>query len=325
MSNPVNHFKIGLFVLIAGAASLASAVAFGASTSERPTLAYHTYFNESVQGLELGSPVKYRGVTIGTVAAIEIAPDRRHVDVMAEIDVEDIRRLGLTEAEGRDSDRHVRFLVPPDLRARLEGQGITGVKFLAIDFFDVGSSPKPDLPFDEPLNYIPAAPSLMKNLEDSIVKAVDALPVLSESVAAAAGRVDRILMQLEDEGVAEKALAVFDNVNTTLADLRTMVGNIDRARIPDKAAGTLQKVDAAVTRLDLVLQRIDGDDGLVASATRATDSFADVGKSANGTTRELDSTLREVKQAAEAIRELAETLERDPDMLVKGRSDEVKP
>lgn len=325
MSTPVNHFKIGLFVLLAGAASLGSAVAFGASTSERPTLAYHTFFNESVQGLELGSPVKYRGVTIGTVAAIEIAPDRRHVDVVAEIDVEDIRRLGLTEAEGRHSEKHVRFLVPPDLRAQLQGQGITGVKFLAIDFFDPSSTPTPELPFEEPENYIPAAPSLMKNLEDSIVKAVDALPVLSESVAAAAGRVDRILMQLEDEGVAEKALAVFDNVNVTLTELRTVVKKLDRANIPDRAAGTLQKVDVAVTRLDKVLQRIDGDDGLVASATRATDSFTEVGKSAHGTTRELDATLREVREAAAAIRELADTLERDPDMLLKGRAEEVKP
>jgi len=83
---PVNHFKIGLFVLLAVAATLATAVAFGASASQRPTLAYHTFFNESVQGLELGPPVKYRGVTIGVVAAIEIAPDRPHVDVVPEVD-----------------------------------------------------------------------------------------------------------------------------------------------------------------------------------------------------------------------------------------------
>ncbi len=325
MSTPVNHFKIGLFVLLGAAASLGTAVAFGASTSERPTLAYHTFFNESVQGLELGSPVKYRGVTIGVVAAVEIAPDRRHVDVVAEIDVEDIRRLGLTEAEGRNSEKNVRFLVPPDLRAQLQGQGITGVKFLAIDFFDPASNPYPELPFEEPENYIPAAPSLMKNLEDSIVKAVDALPMLSESVAAAAGRVDRILTQLEDEGIAGKALATFDNINTLLVDLRSTVGRIDKAKIPDRAAKTLENVDVAVIRLDKVLQRVDGDGGLVASATRATDSFTEVGKSAHGTTRELDATLREVREAAESIRELAETLERDPDMLVKGRSTEVQP
>ena len=316
---PVNHFKIGLFVLLAVAATLATAVAFGASASQRQTLAYHTFFNESVQGLEVGSPVKYRGVTIGVVSAIEIAPDRRHVDVVAEIDVEDVRRLGLTEEDG-NREGPVRFVVPADLRAQLQGQGITGVKFLAIDFFDPESNPPPALPFDTPVNYIPAAPSLMKNLEDSIVRAVDSLPVVAEKIAAAVTRVDGILARLEEKDVAGKALTTFDEVNQTLVSVRRVVEKIERAQVPERAAQTLEKVDVAVTRLDRVLQLAEGDQGLVASATRASDAFTEVGKSAHGTTRELDETLREVRDAAASIRDLAESLERDPDMLLKGRS-----
>lgn len=316
---PVNHFKVGLFVLLALAATLATAVAFGASASRRETLAYHTFFNESVQGLEIGSPVKYRGVTIGIVAAIEIAPDRRHVDVVAEIDVEDVQRLGLTEHDRR-GDEAVRFVVPADLRMQLQSQGITGVKFLALDFFDPETNPPPDLPFETPVNYIPAAPSLLKNLEDSIVRAVDALPVVSERIAAAVTRVDGMLARLEERGVADKAIATFDEVNATLAAMRRVVERVEKAQVPDRAARTLEKVDVAVTRLDHVLQRVDGDEGLVASATRATDAFTEVGRSAHGTTRELDATLREVRDAAESVRDLADALERDPDMLLKGRA-----
>ena len=198
---------------------------------------------------------------------------------------------------------------------------------MAIDFFNPETNPLPVLPFETPQNYIPAAPSLMKNLEDSIVRAVDALPVVSERIAAAATRVDSILKHLEEAGIANKAVETFDNVNNALVEMRAAVKNIDDAKVAAKAAKTLDKVDGAVVRLDKVLQRIDGDQGLVASATRATDSFTEVGRSfaevgrgASGSTRELDATLGEVREAAAAIRELAESLERDPDMLLKGRS-----
>ena len=51
----------------------------------------------------------------------------------------------------------------------------------------------------------------------------------------------------------------------------------------------------------------------------------DFGQNANGTVEQLEETLRDVGDAAQAIRDLAETLERDPDMLLKGRSPKVKP
>ncbi|AUX45312.1 uncharacterized protein SOCE26_067940 [Sorangium cellulosum] len=324
MSSPTNYFKIGLFVLLGLAAAFATAVAFGANQVERRTLAYYTYFNESVQGLDLGSPVKYRGVTIGTVAAVEIAPDRRHVQVAAELDLENIRRLGLTEASSGEAGP-IRFSVPPELRTQLQSQGITGMKFLAIDFFDPETNPLPELPFPTPLNYIPAAPSLMKSLEDSLVRAADSLPVMAERISSALDRVDLLLKGMQQENVAEKTVATLENVNGLVADLSDTVKRMNQAKLPEKAAGTLVRTEAAVARLDAVLRRFDGDAGLVASATRATDAFGEVGRSAHGTTRELDATLRDFREAIDAVRDVFESLEKEPDMLLKGRSEKEMP
>ncbi|WP_437923294.1 MlaD family protein [Sorangium sp. So ce291] len=325
MSSPTNYFKIGLFVLLGLAAAFATAVAFGANQVERKTLAYTTYFNESVQGLDIGSPVKYRGVNIGTVAAIEIAPDRRHVQVGAELDLESIRRLGLTETAPPGEAGPIRFSVPPELRTQLQSQGITGVKFLAIDFFDPETNPLPQLPFEAPTNYIPAAPSLMKSIEDSIVRAADSLPAMAEQISSALSHIDTMLAQLQSENLAEKTVLTLENVNAMLADLRGTVKGINQAKIPEKAASTLVKMDAAVARLDGVLQRFGGDDGLVASATRATDAFGEVGRSAHGTTDEIDTTLREFRETLEVVRELMESLDKEPDMLIKGRAGKKSP
>ncbi|MDF2698350.1 MAG: Paraquat-inducible protein, partial [Labilithrix sp.] len=70
MAAPTNHFKLGLFVLLAFAAVIATLITLGAWSMRKDSVQYHTYFNESVQGLDVGAPVKFRGVTIGFVSGI---------------------------------------------------------------------------------------------------------------------------------------------------------------------------------------------------------------------------------------------------------------
>ena len=163
MAAPTNYFKLGLFVILSFSAAGVAATALGAAALRKDTTIYHTYFNESVQGLDVGAPVKFRGVTIGKVSRIEIAPDHRHVDVVEELDVKDIRRLGLEEKDSRPL-KHAKFHVPSDLRAQLGSQGVTGVKFVSIDFFDPATNPPPTLPFTPRENYIPASPSLILSM-----------------------------------------------------------------------------------------------------------------------------------------------------------------
>jgi len=328
MFTPSNHFKLGLFVLVGLAALVATAGALGARTVQQEAVVYYTYFNESVQGLDVGSPVKFRGVTIGVVRAIEIAPDQRHVEIALELDVTDIRRMGLTEDGVRgntERDGPVQFMLPADLRAQLGSQGITGVKFILIDFFDQESNPPPDLPFTPPRNCIPAASSLMKNLEDSVVKAVERMPEVAESILAITTQIDAILMELRQKNVAGKAVATLENIDAAVTDLRAVLAHVSKAGLPARAAKLVDNLNIALTKVNQVLDRVDGDTGLIATASRTTRTLGDLGQSASGATQRLDTTLRDLREAAEAIRELADTLERDPDMLLKGRAIKEKP
>lgn len=319
MAAPTNHWKLGLFVVLGFAAAVVSAVVFGAASMRKETVKYHTYFNESVQGLDVGSPVKFRGVTIGYVSSIEIAPDHRHVDVTEELDVADIKRLGLLET-GVGRTGKPKFAIPPDLRAQLGSQGITGVKFVSIDFFDTKSNPPPDLPFAPEHRYIPAAQSVLKNLEDTITKAMDRLPEMVDAIVMIMGRVDRMLATLEKEDVAGKASVTLKHADEALTTMQATIARIDRANLGDKASGTLDELHVAVTKMNKVLDRLDGEKGLLATAQHATEAFGELGRNGTATQRDLEGTLRDVSEAAEAIRKLAEALDRDPDMLVKGRA-----
>src|SRR5690606_1939640 len=144
----------------------------------------------------------------------------------------DIKRLGLSETK---DGRRTTFLVPPDLRTQLGSQGITGVKFVAIDFFDPKSNPPPDLSFEVPEHYIPAAPSMMKNLEDTVTRAMDKRPERVDAVVAIATRVDRLVATLEDEQIVQKASQTLSDADQVLASVGRTMSRLERAQIPEKA------------------------------------------------------------------------------------------
>ena len=265
MAEGANHVKLGVLAIAAITAAIVTALALGLHAISEPTVGYHTYFDESVQGLDLGAPVKYRGVTVGSVQRIGIAPDRRRVDVTLAIRAEDARALGPA-------------LRLPELRAQLAIQGITGVKFVDMDLFDPRANPPPDLPFRPAPNYIPARPSLLKGL--------------TEDTASVLARMDRLL----DE--------------------------VGRERLPERIAKAVGGFDAAVADLRYVTRQLRGArlDALAASARRATESLGDLGRDTSDQTTELGETIHDLGEAARSIRNFVEMVEREPDILVKGRA-----
>lgn len=317
MSRKTNPTKLGLFVVAGLVAFMITLVVFGANSLRKETLVFKTYFNESVQGLEVGSPVKYRGVTIGTVSSSDIAPDQRHIEVTMQLNLTDVARLKLTDGTPK---LNAKAKVPPDLRTQLVSQGITGVKFVQMDFFDVKANPAEKLPFPVGENTIPSAVSTLKSLEDSIVGAVNRIPELIDGILSIMLRVNRILEDFDSKKVPDAAKATFVHVDEVLASLDGTLKDLRQSNVIGKTSTTVTDLDKAVNKLSTLIDKVGGDKGLVASAQKTSDAFGDLGRNATSTTKELESTLREVREAAESIRALADELERDPDMLVKGRA-----
>ncbi len=317
MSTPTNHWKLGLFVVVGLVLSLGAVVYLGAASFGRDNVSYQTYFDEPVQGLDVGSPVEFRGVKVGQVAAIGIAPDRRHIAVTLALFTEELRGLGLMQRDAEHGTE--RIDVPPDLRVQLVGQGITGLKALQLDFFDVEQHPPPKLTFPLPERYIPSAPSTLKVLEESVTKGLDRFPEVAEAMLSVAARADRILAQFESAELASGAAGTMRQVNQLLVAMQTQVDGLDTAGLSKQAEATLTHLDATIQRSNGVLERLDSERGLLASAQRATDAVGDVVSSSPRLGEELEATLRELREAAASFKRLTDALERDPDMLLKGR------
>lgn len=316
MSTHVNHWKVGALVVLGFVLTLVTILVLGAESLKKDSVSYVTYFDESVQGVEIGSPVKFRGVTVGTVSAINIAPDKRHVKITSDLALNDLDDLGLSVGKGKSR----KISVPPDLRMQLASQGITGVKFLQIDFFKINDNPLPDLPFPVPPNYIPAAVSTMKNLEDAIVHAVDRLPEVADAIMHIAGRADGLLDEITSEKIPENVGVTLAHFDQLLGTIQRSVNGLETGQLSAEAETALRNLNATIESMNRVLARLDGEKGLLASAQRASNSVGDIAASARGLGPELEETLRDVQEMIASIQTVADALVRDPDMLLKGRS-----
>jgi len=314
MAVGTNRWKLGLFVIIGTGLALALLVVFGASRWNERTVSYLAFFDESVQGLDAGSPVKFRGVTVGRVAAIDVAPDHRHVQVKLELSVEQLDRLSLGAL------RHPERVAPArsKLRVQLAQTGITGVKFMLLDFFE---GPVPEtLPFPVPANTLPTTPSTMKNLEDSLVHAVGQFPDIANALLGSITKLNDMMTTVDEQHLPQRAAATLGGVDAAMGELKDQVKALRAAELSARAENDLVQLDRTLKGVDRVLARLDSERGVLQGAERATSSVNEVVQGAQGVGPELELTLREVRGAARSIRRFADALERDPDMLLKGHA-----
>lgn len=325
MAAPTNHWKLGLFVVVGIVMTLTSVAVLGARSARTEVGRYVSFFDESVQGLEVGSPIKFRGVTVGSVGRIDIAPDHRHVEVTTDLIVAELARLRLNVGEGPvKRDARKKLAIATDLRVQLASAGLTGVKFLQLDFLDIADYPPPDLPFPVPENYIPAAASTMKNLEDSLVRFMNRLPEITDQLAGILAKVDGVLGEVQDKKLPEQLAGMLDRTNHILIETQQKLAQLDTEKLSKGAEKTLEGLNQTVNRINALLKQLDGDKGLLSSVMRATDAFGDTARGASGIGGQLEDTLTAVQEAARSVRKLADSLEKDPDMLLKGRGRAVE-
>jgi phospholipid/cholesterol/gamma-HCH transport system substrate-binding protein len=296
--NTTNYWKLGAFVLGGLVLALFVLVWLGAASWNRHTRTITTYFDESVQGLEVGSPIKFRGVSVGSVSEISVASDLRHVRVTSTVYENVLRRLGLAEGGGgfrqsESGDRQVRI--------QLTSTGLTGVKFLLIDFFDAKRFPIEKLAFDPGPNYVPSTPSTLKSIEEA---AVDVGMQLPDLTMRASETLQRLANAVEDiEHTVQPLLSNDGEVVRVLAQYERT-----GAQIEHTAAALEQEVHAAQ----------------IATTTKALRdaSAAVIGFSTDvsATADDARDSLAAFQETLDSVRALTDYLERDPASLVRGRA-----
>lgn len=161
------NFKLGLFVIGALAALVAIVMILGSGKLTRGQITIESYFDESAQGLDVGSKVKYRGVAVGEVSRISFTNTKyeldkpatnRHQYVLVEARVRSQLVGGRLAMQNERRDL-LNQQVERGLRIRLNPQGITGTSYLEIDFVDEKSNPMLAIEWEPDFLYVPSARS----------------------------------------------------------------------------------------------------------------------------------------------------------------------
>lgn len=321
---------IGSFVVGAILLSVAGLVFYGPGGLFSETKLYVLHFDSSVKGLAVGSPVRFRGVKIGQVKDINVrvrpSDFEFHIPVIIEIEPS---RIG---ADGSDKGifeaiktsvkgvNPIERLVEKGLRAQLQLDSlVTGRLYVNLDMH-------PDEPIykaDYPSQY-PALPTISSSLGE-LAKTFEDLPLreLADKMISSADGFERLVTSPS----LHNGIAKFDETATLL---NALLKNLNDQLVPlsGKIQATLQNAQNTLDHFDSAIDPISDnlEKSLAAftSAAQKTEEtmqrIQEMTASDSRLQQQLSLTLQELNRAARSVRYLSSEIERDPQILLRGRS-----
>jgi paraquat-inducible protein B len=269
MSKMANKSLVGAFVIGAVVLAVIAVIIFGSGKFFQKIQTYVVYFQGSVKGLNVGSPVIFRGVKIGEVKSMAIRFQQAdltfYLPVIIEIEVDKFRDTGMRPTKPYE---YYQGLIDKGLRAQLQSLSfVTGQLAVAVDFFP--DKPAKFVGLDKRYHEIPTVPTMLEDLTKSFEKLH--LEELVESVKSTVTGIDKLVNSPEIaktlqslSQAAEEAKMLVKNVNgqiapltsqatSTLKDAQILVKNLD-----EKITPLLVSVDGAVKDAQKLVQHVDG-------------------------------------------------------------------
>lgn len=303
-----NKYKLGIFVLTGICLLIIGLFMLGLSESLKPKINFMTYFDESVQGLETGSPVKFRGVTIGKVTRIAIRPEDNliRVDMQAMPSSIEPSQSG---SEPVDFFNNLEQEVKKGLRCRMELKGITGMKYVELDYTEPEKTAQ--LRVSPPIDtlYIPSSPSLLSGLRSNVTVAIAKIAnidfeKISKELASALDRANNLLSDPKITTMIDKA----DQITSNLAKIiKNVEKTFDAERIESLSLELKNSLEA-VKKFSIKAEKELSDSKL-----------PDTTESVRGLQDELSNTLEKMDKTLDAMTELINSIDQDPSSLIRGK------
>jgi len=290
MARKKTNLVIGLFVILGVLMGVVAIIWVGATSYFQKGATYISYFDESVQGLQLNSAVKFRGVDVGLVESILVAPDNRNIGVVMKINMKE--KLGKNYV------------------AQLKAAGITGIMFVELDLVKPGDpdfAPKIDFPSEYPI--IASRPSELQRL------------------VAGVNEIVQKFNQIDAKGISDQLIATTKSleelikgkeISSILARVDAAAGNLDRltARADKVLAGaaldkTVAEAREALSGARKLLATVN--DQILAMKLPATLGGA------REISRELQTTSQNLRQSSETLEMLLLRLYDRPSDILFGK------
>jgi phospholipid/cholesterol/gamma-HCH transport system substrate-binding protein len=273
MAGKTSKFMVGLFVTLGVVITVVAIIWVGATKYFEKGNRYVTYFDESVQGLQLDSTVKYRGVEVGRVEKIGVAPDNHLISVVMKVNLkEDLPRTTI---------------------AQLKVAGITGMVFVELDRQKKGEadqSPKISFPSEYPV--IPSRPSEIAKIMSGVNAVVDKFNQVDTQGAVSQFKTTAAQIEIFFKG--KDMQTILDNVKALTASLKDASARVDKTLAAGRLDEILLETRNAVKDTRALMMTVQEE-------IRALNLREVMGKT--------QAIASEVKTTSENLRQTSETLE----------------
>lgn len=304
MSKPANKTMIGIFVVVAIGLVVAGILILGSGKFFTDKPKFVMYFDGSVKGLAIGSPVVFRGVKVGAVTEIGMLFSRKDLSVLIPVYVElgeaDVTMMDDSSPSAKKRDRkkilyeYLDALVKRGIRAQLEMQSfVTGQLQIALDFY-------PDKParFVGGTSKYPEVPTIPTQLQE-LTKRVEQLPIeeIGRKLQSTLDGIDKMVNSPETARMVKSIGQAADETRTLIRDMDRQIEPLIASikKTSDEAGTTLKKIRIVAG----AFENTAGEDSVVV--------------------HKLNKTLDELERASRSLRLLADTVEQQPESLIFGK------
>jgi phospholipid/cholesterol/gamma-HCH transport system substrate-binding protein len=323
MASQKTKFTVGLFIAGGVAFTVIVIIWLGMSRFLEKGQYYVTYFDESVQGLDQDAPVKYRGVFIGRVNSIGVAPDSKLIKVVLKIE------------SGQTLDS--------EIVAQLKNVGITGSMFVELDRKEKDEpdhSPPLKFPSEHPI--IASRPSEIGELLSGINDVLDQLNSLdiqkiSERIKSTLNTINQKVSEADVKHISDKIGAsleridyildeqkwqgIFDSVDQGVRSFNILITNANRSL--GRVENTIDRVERIVAEKEGTIKTAIDD---FKKAMNNANIFLEEGSSLlSGTDDSLSHLMhhllamaQNLEKASENLNQMAELLADQPSQLIFG-------
>ncbi|HEY6008909.1 MAG TPA: MlaD family protein [Geobacteraceae bacterium] len=332
----MNKTAIGAFVLGAIALLVIGVLVLGAGKLFTTEHTFVTYFDGSVKGLNVGSPVTFRGVKVGEVTDISIMADpvARKLKIPVLFKLEPAKFKGTRTEFQREPQAIEKAVKELGLRTQLQTQSfVTGQLMVSLDFFP-----------DKPAQFVgltkeyPEVPSVPTSLEQ-LQKTLENLPLkeivtnLNETLKG----VENLVNSIDAKKTTQTIESAIREVQTLVAHVNEKVGPLaesvtktstaaEEALVKTSTAAESALAETEKTMASLrvdIKQTLDHAEKTLETARSAMKQSEQTLQAYSDDSRlvtEMNKTLRELSATSRSFRNLSDYLERHPESLIRGKA-----
>ena len=304
-----SYARLGLFIFVVLIVVLATTVFFIQRLKAHEVIRMVTYTNDDINGLDVSSPVRYRGVLVGSVTDVRVDPRGNIVEIDFELFIDRLNTIGANvNAIRQITDIGAMF---PRLRARIVGNPITDVAYLLLDAPQ--NPPQPiELGFKPDRSYVPSMPSTFATVQKRLPELLDRTEATLQTLREIATRIPNSLDRSDRffTNVEHRSDQFFTNVEHIMQESQLPALSADSRRFFTTTSGQMEQLTSQIEQITSQIKDAD----LPGTAQSARDAAV----SSRFAADDLRRSLPTIRDSMEQMRDLARHLDDQPESVVYG-------